>query len=215
MHSRGRYQHHGLVAPITTPRASCLESCSVLGQHYPFEQFPTPHPTGTTSDLGIISWVLSVCKGHLWDIKVTQSDSKIFSLPWNDTESDESPHEKTNNLQSVAKSVFTTRIVQLLYFLNPKFPASSHLLCLYTCTALFVSDLLENHIHLLVFLRGGSNVYLEMYAKLSFCDWQQQITRNWLQARLSVYPPQNYLKLANNFLSQTCRKFVKDIFSAL
>ena len=40
-------------------------------------------------------------------------------------------------------------------------------------------------------------------------------TRNWLQARLSVYPPQNYLKLANNFLSQTCRKFVKDIFSAL
>ena len=41
------------------------------------------------------------------------------------------------------------------------------------------------------------------------------LTRNWLQARLSVYPPQNYLKLANNFLSQTCKKFVKDIFSAL
>ena len=50
-------------------------------------------------------------------------------------------------------------------------------------------------------------------------------TRNWLQARFSVYPPpspppppppqQNYLKLANNFPSQTCRKFVKDIFSAL
>ena len=41
------------------------------------------------------------------------------------------------------------------------------------------------------------------------------ITRNWLQARLSVYPPQNNLKLANNFRSQTFRKFVKDIFSAL
>ena len=27
--------------------------------------------------------------------------------------------------------VFATRIVQFLYFLNPKFPASSHLLCLY------------------------------------------------------------------------------------
>ena len=49
-------------------------------------------------------------------------------------------------------------------------------------------------------------------------SWEELIeflTRNWLQARLSVYPPQNYLKLANNFLSQTCRKFVKDIFSAL
>ena len=27
--------------------------------------------------------------------------------------------------------VFATRIVQFLYFLNPKFPVSSHLLCLY------------------------------------------------------------------------------------
>ena len=31
--------------------------------------------------------------------------------------------------------VFTTRIVQFLFFLNPKFPASSHLLCLcQTCS---------------------------------------------------------------------------------
>ena len=29
-----------------------------------------------------------------------------------------------------ADFVFATRIVQFLYFLNPKFPASSHLLCL-------------------------------------------------------------------------------------
>ena len=28
--------------------------------------------------------------------------------------------------------VFTTRIIQFLYFLNPKFPVSSHLLCLYS-----------------------------------------------------------------------------------
>ena len=28
--------------------------------------------------------------------------------------------------------VFTTRIVQFIYFLNPNFPASSHLLCLYS-----------------------------------------------------------------------------------
>ena len=49
--------------------------------------------------------------------------------------------------------------VQFLYFLNPKFQASSHLLCLYS----------------------------------SICDGPAQ-TRNWLQARLSVYPPQNYLR---------------------
>ena len=52
----------------------------------------------------------------------------------------------------------------------------------------------------------------------TFCGLQQNktiTTRNWLQARLSVYPPQNYLTMADNFLNQTCRKFVKDIFSAL
>ena len=31
----------------------------------------------------------------------------------------------------ISAFVFATGIVQLLYFLNPKFPASSHLLCLY------------------------------------------------------------------------------------
>ena len=32
----------------------------------------------------------------------------------------------------ISAFVFTTRIVQFLYFLNPKFPASSHLLCLHS-----------------------------------------------------------------------------------
>ena len=31
----------------------------------------------------------------------------------------------------ISAFVFATRIVQFLYFLNPKFPVSSHLLCLY------------------------------------------------------------------------------------
>ena len=61
----------------------------------------------------------------------------------------EPPRGKTNNLHTVAKTkaqisfavtaklisafVFATQIVQFLYFLHPKFPAStlSHLLCLY------------------------------------------------------------------------------------
>ena len=37
---------------------------------------------------------------------------------------------------------FATRIVPFLYFINPKFQASSHLLC--DCTAQFVSDLVGN-----------------------------------------------------------------------
>ena len=32
----------------------------------------------------------------------------------------------------ISAFVFATRIVQFLYFLNPKFPVSSHLLCLYS-----------------------------------------------------------------------------------
>ena len=61
----------------------------------------------------------------------------------------EPPHGKTNNLhrrkqrrrsasqlRSTAKLisafVFATRIVQFLYFLNPKFQVSSHLLCFYS-----------------------------------------------------------------------------------
>ena len=40
-----------------------------------------------------------------------------------------------SNCEATAKLisavVFATRIVQSLFFLNPKFPASSHILCLY------------------------------------------------------------------------------------
>ena len=56
-------------------------------------------------------------------------------------------HEKTNNLHNVKTKkqvsfgvtaklicvfVFATRKVQSLFFLNPKFQASSHLMCLYS-----------------------------------------------------------------------------------
>ena len=54
----------------------------------------------------------------------------------------EPPHQKTKILHKrkqmcrlalqFSAFVFTTGIVQFLYFLNRKFPASSHLLCLYS-----------------------------------------------------------------------------------
>ena len=59
----------------------------------------------------------------------------------------ETHHEKTNNLHMrtakkqisfavtaklISALVFAIRIVQFLYFINPKFQASSHLLCLYS-----------------------------------------------------------------------------------
>ena len=43
----------------------------------------------------------------------------------------------------ISAFVFTTRIVQFLYFLNPKFPASSHLLCLYS--SVYVRTVLKSH----------------------------------------------------------------------
>ena len=52
----------------------------------------------------------------------------------------EPPHGKTNNLhwrkqrrrsKLISAFVFATRIVQLLFYLNPKFQASSSFLCLY------------------------------------------------------------------------------------
>ena len=80
----------------------------------------------------------------------------------------EPPHGKTNNLHRrkqrrrsapafavtaklISAFVFATRIVQFLFYLNPKFQASSSFLCLYslcrTCS----------ETTLLVFPRGGSN----------------------------------------------------------
>ena len=81
------------------------------------------------------------------------------------------------------------------------------------CTVLYCITLRCITLYCIVLYSKGIASYCILYCivKVLHC-----ITRNWLQARLSVYPPQNYLKLANNFLlSQTCRKFVKDIFSAL
>ena len=47
-------------------------------------------------------------------------------------------------VQLISTFVFTTQIVQSLYFLNPKFHASSHLVWLYSS---FVSDLVGNPVH--------------------------------------------------------------------
>ena len=40
-------------------------------------------------------------------------------------------HQLRGNAKLISVFVIATRIVPFLYFLNPKFPASSHLLCLY------------------------------------------------------------------------------------
>ena len=52
--------------------------------------------------------------------------------------------------------VFATRIVQLLYFQNPKFQASSQLLCLYSSVCVETCSETTSW----VFPRGGSNVDL-------------------------------------------------------
>ena len=64
----------------------------------------------------------------------------------------EPTHEKTNNLQKrnkrrvttkmIGASVFATRIL-FLYFLNPKFPASIHPLCL--CSSVCVRPIRKLH----------------------------------------------------------------------
>ena len=57
----------------------------------------------------------------------------------------QSEYAKTVTVKLISAFVFATRIVQFLYLLNPKFPASSHLhIC--ACIAQFVLDLLGNHI---------------------------------------------------------------------
>ena len=43
----------------------------------------------------------------------------------------------------ISAFVFATRIVQFLYFINPKFPASSHLLCLYS--SVYVGPVMKLH----------------------------------------------------------------------
>ena len=62
-----------------------------------------------------------------------------------------------SNCEAVAKLisafVIATRIVQFLYFLNPKFQASNHLLCLYSCRTCSETTSL-------VFSRDGSYMIL-------------------------------------------------------
>ena len=77
----------------------------------------------------------------LFRLELCQNLWKTFSIKHSSL--NEPHYEKTNNLHMrkqrrrsatamlISAFVFATRIVQLLYFLNPKFPASSHLLCLY------------------------------------------------------------------------------------
>ena len=72
----------------------------------------------------------------------------------------EPPHEKTNNLHMrktkalisfavhvtaklISAFVFATLIIQFLYFLNPKFPVSSQLLCL--CSSVCVGPVRKPH----------------------------------------------------------------------
>ena len=68
------------------------------------------------------------------------SDSNILERP---NIINEPPHGKTNNLHMrkqrrrsasrlISAFVFATRIVQFLFYLNPKFQASSSFLCLYS-----------------------------------------------------------------------------------
>ena len=49
----------------------------------------------------------------------------------------------SGNHEADQRLVFITGIVQFLYFLNPKFPASCHLLCLYSSVC--VGTVLEPH----------------------------------------------------------------------
>ena len=52
-------------------------------------------------------------------------------------------YAKTVTTKLISTFAFATGIVQFLYFLNPKFPVSSHLLCLYS---LVYVDQVRNHI---------------------------------------------------------------------
>ena len=72
--------------------------------------------------------------------------------------------EKINNLpmrkQRCSAFVLATRIVQSLFFLNPKFEASSHLLCLYSPACVGPGQKPK----LLVFSRTGSYLNASEYS---------------------------------------------------
>ena len=77
----------------------------------------------------------------------------------------------------ISAFVFATRIVQFLFFLNPKFPASIHLLCLYRPVC--VGPGWEHK--LFVFSRTGSIVRLKrnptVHAKERQNDQERQVNK--------------------------------------
>ena len=91
---------------------------------------PYPDVLGVVSEWGSL-YILS------GDSKVTIKSKhgrsiSIQKYPYKDPSYDRR-HEKTGFLHMLISAfVFATRIVQFLYYLNPKFQASSHLMWLYS-----------------------------------------------------------------------------------
>ena len=91
-------------------------------------------------------------------------------------EQNEPRHEKTGFLHMRKKKtqisffIFATRIVQSLYFLNPKFKS---LAIFSNCLARFVSDLVKKKKRKQVFSERGSNAFTEilgiLFDTLSLC----------------------------------------------
>ena len=104
----------------------------------------------------------------------------------------EPPHGKTNNLH-MRKHVFATRIVQFLYFSNPKFQSSSHLLCLYRPVC--VRPGLKSHCwfshetaYISVFLGGSCNP----------TSWRAEIAIPFLKEQgITFYNPVSIAKFEN------------------
>ena len=70
----------------------------------------------------------------------------------------ELPHEKTAVTAKLINAfVFATRIVQFPYFLNPKFPACSHLFCLYRCLCRTCSETPASYGDSILKLRLGTH----------------------------------------------------------
>ena len=79
------------------------------------------------------SYILHLC---IIDIGAATRRNRIFALAKTKTQISFAVISKL-----ISAFVFATRIVQFLYFLNPKFQASSHLR---NCTGQFVSDMVVN-----------------------------------------------------------------------
>ena len=71
-------------------------------------------------------------------------------------------NQGADQLHSNYEFVLATRIVQFLYFLNPKFPASSHLLCLFNSVCvgpIRKPDYCFSHVTAHVFVKVNINFY--------------------------------------------------------